>query len=1213
MESHQATLRRLVVGLVAALVASLVAVAPAAAQPGVFDDVVDDAYYSVPVAALAEDGVFAGTECDDSGFCPSDSLDRQTMAVWTVRVLDGADPAAVSTTRFSDVKADSFFAPFIERMAELGVTTGCGDGTRFCPDGTVTRAQMAVFLTRAFSLAPGPDPGFTDVPADAWYFDQLTALAASGITKGCDDGTRFCPERDTTRAQMATFLWRAEKLGNDTPTHLGDFDLDRLLEAADTLDIEADCPDAAIPETLEDMAEVLLIVDGCLIIEYEPLTGRSIAEVRAEVLAENPTAHAVGLPPTGLQIDSFQTAPYDLDQYGTAESLHLWALDAAQLWDPEGWKYTDSRGRERQAPGWHDDTEVVVAVLDTGVSAHRDLSTNLIPSSDASTPWLEESCHRNPSHGHGTHVAGLIAAKQGNSLDVAGIAPKAKILPIRLIHGAGACDSLYGESTSATNAVYHAVRAGTRVINMSFRWGYEEGTRTVAGVSQSYDTFEAALLAVKRSHNVVAITSAGNCGDPGNQSECSAWNERRYPKVYPHVITVAATTVAATARGVMRAPFSNVNQDVDISAPGDGLMPYSGISSTWLNNKTYKTQGTSMAAPLVSGVVAHMIARYPQATPDQITQALYETAVHPQTGNVGGPRTHEYGWGFMDPVAAIQALDQVMWPHPITGPARYAEPFSILAAGAIHTCALSDDDTVACWGDNEHGQTDAPSGAFGAVSAGRSHSCGLRTDGTLACWGLNDRGQASPPPVSNFKGVTSGGGHSCALRDDGTVACWGDDDQRQTEAPAGRFIAVSAGGDQSCAVRASGTVVCWGDPGSLQSPRIHGRYNAVSSGTAHSCGLRTDDTIRCWSGGLLGDSREVVTDVPGGTFTAVSAHGNNACGLRNTGNIACWGEQLEGEVQGPFTAVTVGLFHMCATRPNGSVECRGNNNYGQTDVPSLSGEPQPEATSNTQPAATGFSAVSAGQFHSCALRTNGTIQCWGNNDDGQTDAPDGTFNAVTAGGVHSCALRTNSTIQCWGNNDDGQTDAPDGTFNAVTAGRGHSCALGTNGTIQCWGNNYSGKADAPDGTFSAVTAGGVHSCALRTNSTIQCWGYNFDGQTDAPDGTFSAVSAGTFHSCALRTNGTIQCWGGDGSADAPAATFSAVAAGSHSCGLRTNGTIQCWGDDYSNYSGQIDAPEGSFNAVSAGREHSCGLRTDGSIQCWGDNRHGQTDTPQPGS
>ena len=102
-----------------------------------------------------------------------------------------------------------FYAPFIERMAEFEVTRGCGDGSGFCPDRNVTRAEMAVFLSRAFKLPEGPDPGFVDVPADAWYAADVARLAASKITVGCGDGSGFCPGRDTTRAQMATFLHRA--------------------------------------------------------------------------------------------------------------------------------------------------------------------------------------------------------------------------------------------------------------------------------------------------------------------------------------------------------------------------------------------------------------------------------------------------------------------------------------------------------------------------------------------------------------------------------------------------------------------------------------------------------------------------------------------------------------------------------------------------------------------------------------------------------------------------------------------------------------------------------------------------------------------------------------------------------------------------------------------------------------------------------------------
>ena len=103
----------------------------------------------------------------------------------------------------------------------------------------------------------------------------------------------------------------------------------------------------------------------------------------------------------------------------------------------------------------------------------------------------------------------------------------------------------------------------------------------------------------------------------------------------------------------------------------------------------------------------------------------------------------------------------------------------------------------------------------------------------------------------------------------------------------------------------------------------------------------------------------------------------------------------------------------------------------------------PPVTTTTSPADTaqpaaalggGFTAVAAGDDHSCALRTNSTVLCWGGNRDGQTTAPGGTFAAAAAGGNHSCAIRTNSTVVCWGRNYDGQATAPGGTFAAVAAG-----------------------------------------------------------------------------------------------------------------------------------------------------------------------------------
>ena len=204
--SSRAAVLAVLVGLAGA---GLWLAVPVGAQVGGFSDVGEDLYFSRAVGDLAAWGVLVGTACDE-GFCPDEVIDRQTVAVWVVRMRDGGDPSPVSSSRFGDVDAGDFYGPFIERMAELGVTSGCGDGAHFCPHGSVTRAQMAAFLSRAYNLADGPDPGFADVAADAWYAADVARLAGSGITRGCGDGILFCPDQPTTRAQTAAFLWRAE-------------------------------------------------------------------------------------------------------------------------------------------------------------------------------------------------------------------------------------------------------------------------------------------------------------------------------------------------------------------------------------------------------------------------------------------------------------------------------------------------------------------------------------------------------------------------------------------------------------------------------------------------------------------------------------------------------------------------------------------------------------------------------------------------------------------------------------------------------------------------------------------------------------------------------------------------------------------------------------------------------------------------------------------
>ena len=255
--------------------------------------------------------------------------------------------------------------------------------------------------------------------------------------------------------------------------------------------------------------------------------------------------------------------------------------------------------------------------------------------------------------------------------------------------------------------------------------------------------------------------------------------------------------------------------------------------------------------------------------------------------------------------------------------------------------------------------------------------------------------------------------------------------------------------------------------------------------------------------------------------------------------------------------------------------------------------------------ATAFTAVSSGGFHTCGLRSDGSVACWGDNEYGQATAPAGeTFTAVSSGGEHTCGLRSNSSVACWGNNGNGQATAPAGeTFTSVSSGAAHTCGLRSDGSVACWGWNLYGQATAPaGGTFTAISSGGIHTCGLRSNGSAACWGYNGDGRATAPAGeTFTAISSGSGHTCGLRSNGSVACWGhnDEGQATAPAGeTFTAVSSGGHhTCGLRSNGSVACWGD---NRFGQASAPAvETFTAISSGGDRTCGLRSDGSVACWG--------------
>ena len=216
----------------AAVVAATLAAAAATPLPAGgaegFSDVGSGGVHEPAINDLTDRGVFTDTECGDGLFCPDDPIDRWVMAVWLIRVL-GDEPTTTSgTSRFADVDVSEWWSTYAEELADRDITAGCETGPlRYCPDDSVTRAQMASFLARAFALEAAAPAGFADTGGDT-HEANIDALAAAGITTGCKTNPlRYCPDQPVTRAQMASFLHRAlvaqkEQMGEPEPVTISD-------------------------------------------------------------------------------------------------------------------------------------------------------------------------------------------------------------------------------------------------------------------------------------------------------------------------------------------------------------------------------------------------------------------------------------------------------------------------------------------------------------------------------------------------------------------------------------------------------------------------------------------------------------------------------------------------------------------------------------------------------------------------------------------------------------------------------------------------------------------------------------------------------------------------------------------------------------------------------------------------------------------------------
>ncbi len=579
--------------------------------------------------------------------------------------------------------------------------------------------------------------------------------------------------------------------------------------------------------------------------------------------------------------------------------------------------------------------------------------------------------------------------------------------------------------------------------------------------------------------------------------------------------------------------------------------------------------------------------------------------------------------------------------------------FTFIAAGSSHACAIRIDGTIECWGNNENGQTDAPDGQFAFIAANDrgDFSCAISTDDTIQCWGNNDYGQTEAPE-GQFTSMTVGSGHVCAIRVDDTIECWGRNNSGQAIAPSGQFTSIAIGSsssntnygiDHTCAIRVDGTIECWGR-GQATAPS--GQFTSISARERASCAIRADGVGVCWP-----ESIEVPIvnnlSIPSGETVTLNhqmaslsddadydnepevriaarklANGRIEFALQSRQADDSWGDRLYPQrryfpadsTPGRWLTSTALELNNRTVRiaarklANGRIEFAlqprqaddswGDRLYPQRRYFPADSTPGRWLTSTaltlqstpTRPS-TSFTSVAVKYEHACGIHSDGTAECWGNNDNGQGNAPEGQFTAITVGTRHSCGIRTGGTIACWGDNDDGKTDAPEGQFTTITAGYNYTCGIRTSGTIACWGDDYYGQTDAPEGQFTTITANVYHTCGIRTGGTIVCWGDDDYGQTDAPEGQFTSIN----YSCGIRTDDTIECWGGGYLTYTPEGKFTAINSTSwYACGVRTDGSISCWNRSRGE---EVYAPEGKFVTITNG---SCGIRTDGIIKCWSD-------------
>lgn len=369
------------------------------------------------------------------------------------------------------------------------------------------------------------------------------------------------------------------------------------------------------------------------------------------------------------------------------------------------------------------------------------------------------------------------------------------------------------------------------------------------------------------------------------------------------------------------------------------------------------------------------------------------------------------------------------------------------------------------------------------VTAGGFDSCALLEDGATRCWGIalqslgypghgsvgDDETPGSMPPIDVGPGrhavdVSAGLSHTCAVLDAGSVRCWGQDESGKL------------GNDTAPAQE---------DPATAPDVDLGGvAAVSVDAGYDHSCAVLVDGHLRCWgaSGGGdlgLGDARTIGDD------EAVASVPPVELGAGRT-----------------VVSVAVGLRHTCAVLDDGSVRCWGDGAGGQHGLGTtedIGDDESPDSVPAVDlgPGRTAV-ALAAGYLHTCAILDDGSVRCWGVDEDGLLGAgagvatggravgddetpasippvdlgPGRTAVAIGAGGWHTCAVLDDGSVRCWGQGDQGQL------------GYGSTSTVGDDETPGSVGPVDLG----PGRTARSVDGGQQHTCAVLDDGSVRCWG-----------------------------------------------------------------------------------------------------------------------------